>query len=691
MSGDGRPRAARWGSGPAVLGLLLAVVAAALGPMATPALAAGPTLSIVTTSTYDVRPTEHRVAVSVALSATSNLKDTKTRRYYIDRAYLAVIPSATNLKISGGSGKPTVSVSSRSATNLVLLIRFGAQLGAGKTTNLTLTFDIVDPGGAPDRALRISESLIRFEAWAFGTSGVPGSSVRVRFPGAYVASVGRGPLTGPTPDPDGSMAYASGSLATPSTFVADLAADRPGVLLDGRQSVAVGSRTVVLLIRSWPDDPAWRTSVTDLLVRGAPAIGAEVGLDWPMGPTLEVRETIARAGGDGSAGAVEGAGAFDASSGRLDIPYTADPTAILHGVAHGWFNASLVADRWAAEGFADYYAARAAQDIGVEIRSPAMTLEALSRSVPLNAWVVGGADDVFGYAAALQLARDVAARAGDDVMKAVWRDAAAGVGAYQPIVAAAQGAPAAPEPAVGTVDWRSLLDLLEAHAGRSFEGLWRAWVVRPADAALLDARASARKLYADAAATAAPWVLPRSIRDALRAWRFDDATAQLQDAMAVLGQRRDIARAAAAAGLTPPSALRGAFEGSDGLAAAAAEAVTEQAVIDRFDGVVAGEPLDPGIVARIGLIGEDPQAEIVAARGAFAAGDLDATVNHVDAAAAVWASADEVGRGRVVSGATLAFALSVLVWLAIVRRRRRRPRFGWSTVEGQRAAERRSR
>lgn len=691
MSGDTRPRAARRGSVPGVLALVLAFAVVASGPAVTPAAAAGPTLSIVTTSTYDVRPTEHRVAVTVAFSATSNLKDTKTRRYYVDRAYLAVIPSATNLAVSGGSGKPTVSVSSRSATNLVLLIKFGAQLAAGKTTNLTLTFDIVDPGGAPDRALRVSESLIKFEAWAFGTSGVPGSSVRVRFPGDYVAAVGRGPLTGPSPDPDGSMVYASGSLATPSTFVADLAADRPGVLLDGRQSVAIGSRSVVLLIRSWPDDPAWRTAVTDLLVRGTPAIAAEVGLDWPMGPTLEVRETIARAGGEGSQGAVEGAGAFDASAGRLDIPYTADPTAVLHGVAHGWFNASLVADRWAAEGFADYYAARAAHDIGIEIRSPAMTFEALARSVPLNAWVVGGAEDVFGYAAALQLARNVAARAGDDVLKAVWRDAAAGIGAYQPVVAEGQGSLAAPELVVGTMDWRSLLDLLEAHSDRSFDALWRAWVVRPADAALLDARASARKLYATAAAAAAPWVLPRSIRDAMRAWRFDDATAQLQDVMAVLGQRRDIARAAAAAGLNPPSALRRAFEGADGLAVAAAEAVTEQAVIDRFAGVVAAEPVDPGLVARIGLIGEDPQAEIVAARAAFAAGDLDATVNHVDAAGAVWAAADEVGRGRIVSGATLAFALSVLVWLAIVRRRRRRPRFGWSTVEGQRAAERRSR
>ena len=48
----------------------------------------------------------------------------------------------------------------------------GSQLGAGKSIALTLTFDIADPGGAPDRALRISPSLVLFSAWGIGATGV---------------------------------------------------------------------------------------------------------------------------------------------------------------------------------------------------------------------------------------------------------------------------------------------------------------------------------------------------------------------------------------------------------------------------------------------------------------------------------------------------------------------------------------
>ena len=104
------------------------------------------------------------------------------------------------------------------------------------------------------------------------------------------------------------------------------------------------------------------------------------------------------------------------------------------------------------------------------------------------------------------------------------------------------------------------------------------------------------------------------------------------------------------------------------LAAAAAEAVTEQAVIDVFSEVLAGEPTDPGAVTEIGLLGTDPQADIVAAREAFAAGDLDATVSRAQAARAIWAGADDIGGRRIISGATLAFAVVVLLWLLVQRR-----------------------
>lgn len=651
-------------AGPIVLATILATLALGVGALGVSA--ASPPVTLVAAATYDVLPGEHRVAVTARITARSTLKDSATRRFYSDRAYLAVPVAATNLRLAAATGKPSVSVSTRTAGSAILLLRFGAQLGAGKSIDLTLTFDIVDPGGAPDRPLRISSSLVLFSAWGIGTDGVAGSTVRVRLPDGYAASVAGGPLIGPETEADGHLIYASGSLTTPGTFTADIAADQPGGLVDGRRSASVGSQTVSLNMRAWPDDPDWRARVSDILLRGLPALENAIGVEWLMGPTLEIRETIPRA--QGAAGGVEGAGSFDTVAGRLDVPYTADPTTILHGAAHAWFNATLVGDRWIAEGFAGFATDEAGATLGIPVRSPVMTSEALGHATPLNAWVVGGPDDDFGYAASMQLARDINVSAGSEVLRAVWTDAAARIGAYQPHDPLIEGAVALPEVGAGPVDWRSLLDLLEDHSGRPFDGLWRTWVVRPADATLLDARADARALYAATVKAAAPWVLPRSVRDAMRTWQFDSATSELHGLMSVIDQRESIARAAAAAGLQPPASLRGVFEGTAGVGAAAAEAVTEQAVIDAFDAIVAGEPIDPSAVTQIGMIGADPLADVVAARAAFRAGDLDATISHAQSARAVWADAADVGGRRVISAATMAFAMVVLLWLLVRRR-----------------------
>ena len=655
---------------------MVAVLAAgAIGAPTT--LAASNPVKLVGQTTYAVVPDEHRLAVTVELTATSLLRDTTTRRYYVDRAYLAVYPTATNFRLAGPSGKPVVSVSSRSATNLVLLLKFGSRLGSGKSMALTLTFDIEDPGGAPDRSLRISPSLLSFPVWAYGSPGVPGSAVRVEMPAEYVASIGRGPLEGPVSNADGRVVYASKALASPAAFVADVLADRPGTLTDEQTTTNVEGGTVVLRIRAWPDDPDWAARVSDLLQRALPVLGSQIGLPWPTDAPLEVRETIARdENGVASITGRDNAAVFDPAAMRLDVPFTADASAVLHGVAHAWFNADLIADRWIADGFALLYAEQAGTAIDVPVDSPVL---GEAPPIPLNAWVVGSPDDDYGYGAALLLAREIAALAGDVALQQVWKDAAAGVSAYQPARAIDDAAAAHLERGAGRLDWRSLLDLLEARTDVSFEGLWRGRVIRWTDGSLLDARSAARGLYRETEAAAASWVLPRRIRDEMTAWQFDAAIADLLKAADVLGQRDDIEGAAAAIGLVPPAALRQAFEGTQGLDAAAAEAVTERAVIGAFTEIVNGRPQDPGPVTTVGLFGEDPDAEIAAARSAFAAGDLDATVRHAEAAKAIWAGAPDIGRGRVASAVGLGIAVLLLGWLIVSRIARwRRGRTGWT-------------
>ena len=91
-------------------------------------------------------------------------------------------------------------------------------------------------------------------------------------------------------------------------------------------------------------------------------------MPWPVDGPLVVEESLSR-GTDGYAGL------FDPAAPRIEVSYAASDAIILHELAHAWFNGGLVADRWAAEAFASYYAdvvADAAR-AGVERRSSPST------------------------------------------------------------------------------------------------------------------------------------------------------------------------------------------------------------------------------------------------------------------------------------------------------------------------------
>ncbi|MBF8290281.1 MAG: hypothetical protein HW391_1249, partial [Chloroflexi bacterium] len=497
---DGRARAAR----------ILAAIAMALGtawllPAAgsSPVGAAGPSLSFVTAARYAVLPDEGRVAVTVQITATNHLRDTVTRRFYFTEGYLSVMSGATNFAIRGATGSPTVAVSSRTASGAVLRIRFGSRLEAGESRNLALTFDLVDPGGAPERPLRISPSLVSFEAWAFGSGASAGSSVEVVVPEGYEVALARGPLTGPTVDDAGRQVFASGPLSAPLGFAVDVTADRPGGFVEGSRSATVGGTTVILRIRAWPDDPAWRARVADLMLASLPVLAEAIGSPWPLDGPLTVQESFTREA-DGAAGA------FNPEPPLVEVSYLASPDVVLHAAAHGWFNGRLVTDRWIAEGFARYYATTAAEALEIALDVPDSAAVSPHAALPLNAW--GGAgttedQDAYGYGASLALAREIAATVGDEALQAVWRAAAAGSPAYALGGGIRDADGGTPPP-----DWRALLDLLEEGAtgeqAATLEGLWRGRVARAADTALLDRRIAARSAYRALVAEAAPWALP---------------------------------------------------------------------------------------------------------------------------------------------------------------------------------------
>ena len=648
---------ARFGGAALVFSIGLSLLAG------TPAArAATPDLTLVTAATYDVEPAAGLVGVNTRIVATNHLHDTKTQRFFFTTAYLAVLPGTSGFKLTAPGAKSSVSVSSKTAGYSLLKLNFGTQLASGKSLVLTLHFDIRDAGGAPDRAVRISPSIVSFTAWAFATAGTPGSSVTVRFPAGYTVVVGRGPLSGPTKDSTGRAVWTSGPLTAPLTFIADFSADRPGDYSSRDLTLTIGATSAAVTLRSWPDDTAWRDRVGDLVTRGLPALGNVIGLDWPITGRLIVEEALVRNTGGY-------AGLFDPTAGRIQISYTASSGVVLHEAAHAWFNGHLVADRWAAEAFASYYADLAAAALKVKIASPVLTEALKASAIPLNAWGAVGttstSSEAYAYAASLAFARAAVARAGDK-LQAIWVRVASREGAYQP--------PSGTETLAGAPDWRGLLDLFEETTGTSFDDLWRLWIARPEDMALLDARAAARTAYAKAVADAGPWALPRSIRDAMRAWQFDVATQQMTAVEAVLAQRAQLQVAATSAGVTLPATLQGLFEGNGGIPVAAAEASAEQSTIEAIQQAAAAEPAAvaaaPSLFLSVGLLGSDPGAKLADARTAFAAGELSQAISEASDAAATWTSAASIGRTRIVSAGLLVLASLLLARMLWLRRRR---------------------
>ncbi|MGZ9160659.1 MAG: hypothetical protein ACXW4T_05785, partial [Candidatus Limnocylindrales bacterium] len=239
--------------------LLLAVVVA-LGLIAAPAgptaplevRAATPDLTIVGAARYDVQPSRKRIHVTVDLTLTNHLKDTKTRLYYFDDAPLDILPRASSIRVTTtAGGTPSVRITSQTKDYTRVRINLGQRLRSGKTAVYKLSFDLVDPGGVPARDLRVGDSLVSFPVWAFASDETPGSTVTVVFPAGYQITTEVGSFPPPTTTDDGRTIFRSGALSKPLDFFAYLVADRPGAYVESTVSTTVLDLPVDITLRAW--------------------------------------------------------------------------------------------------------------------------------------------------------------------------------------------------------------------------------------------------------------------------------------------------------------------------------------------------------------------------------------------------------------------------------------------------------
>jgi hypothetical protein len=675
--------------------LVVALLLTSLAPLAgvggrNDVLAAATDLTLVTDTTYVVQPSRNRVHVALDVKARNNTRETKARRFFFTHGFLAVLPGATNVEIKGPKGAKA-KVQRRTRDSTLLRIDFGSRLYSGKSRDFTVSFDLVDKGEPADRQLRVGPSLVTLPVWAHASNGAKGGTVTVRIPKGYEVAVENGRFQSTKTTADGTTELKTGSLSKPLDFFAFVSAQKPAEFVETPLAVPAGDETIELTLRGWKDDPAWSDRIGDLFTRSLPVLREEIGLPWPHERPLTVQEAASRTA-DGYAGL------FDPAANRVEVAYWADRLVVVHEAAHGWFNGSLLADRWANEGFAALYAGRAAEAIDAAGADPELTDGLKEHAIPLNSWAVtappgedegvgvgsapgddsaDAADDAteaYGHAASLALAKAIAERAGDDTLRAVWADAASGAGAYQPDAGLGAGATtdtAELESGSEAADWRTLLDLLEARTGQDFTDLWREWVVDPDQAALLAARATARASYARTLVLAGDWALPRSIRDALRAWDFDTAEGLMADARTVLTQRGAIQTMAASDGIELPDEMRSLFEAGR-LVDASARAEAERNAMVTIAGAEAAQSSETDPLTTIGMVGENPSADIARAREALAVGDLPATLDAADDAYRAWNGAWQEGRRRVLL--LIAVLATILVLGSAVANRLRHAR-----------------
>lgn len=659
-----------------------ALVLLGIAPAAFPGqvtLAADRGLVVVAQTRYEALPEQQRVHVTIDAVATSYTPNPVDGLAYYPGTSFAVQSGATHIAASSGGQSLDVSLDTSGTDFIGVTVTFAEGVFFQQSVAFRVTFDLPDPGGAPDRNLRISPSIVAFPIWAFGSPEEPGGSVTVILPGGFRPSVQGGPLVAST-GAGGEIILATASLPDPFAFFAYLSADRPGAFDDTLLTVQVGDKSAALKVRAWQDDPEWGTTMASLMTDGLPKLHELIGLPYPNPGTLTVEEAATSRLG-------EYAGVYNNLTGIIRVRYDADAYVGLHEAAHIWFNGDLFRDRWIGEAYAEFYGVEAATEIGATGDAFELTDALMANKIPLNDWGEIGAVELgveeYAYAATYHLAQLIFERTDLAGLRAVWLGAHNSEMAYQPANGGGD-----PEKGVEfhLEGWQQLLDLLDARAGANFDDLWTDWVVNPDEQRELEDRAVARQQYDAVVTEAATWNLPKDLRYAMGSWKFDDAETAMTSASAVLDSRKQIEHDAVDLHLTPPARLQELFERDGSLKAAQAEADLQ--IVALADIAAATDRLaeKETLLESIGLLGEDPDAGLASARDSYEADELHDASQDADRALADRTGAAEAGQTRVLVAGGGVIVLAGATFLTVRFRRSRPTGPGLEAAPGEAAA-----
>lgn len=649
-----------------------ALVLLAIAPAALPGrvvLAADRGLVVIAQTRYEALPEQQWVHVTIDAVATSYTPNPVDGLAYYPGTNFAVQAGATHIAASSGGNALDVSLDTSGSDFIGVTVAFAEGVFFQQSVEFRVTFDLPDPGGAPDRNLRISPSIVAFPIWAFGSAQEPGGSVTIILPSGFRPTVQGGPLV-PSTGTGGEIILATASLPDPFAFFAYLSADRAGAFDDTLLTVQVGNTAAAIKVRAWQDDPGWGTTMSELMTDGLPELHELIGLPYPNPGTLTVEEAATSRLG-------EYAGVYNNLTGIIRVRYDADAYVGLHEAAHIWFNGDLFRDRWIGEAYAEFYGVEAANAIGATGDAFDLTDALMANKIALNDWGEIGAVEIgveeYAYAATYHLALLIFERTDLAGLRAVWLGAHDGEMAYQPANASGDADKGVEFHLEG---WQQLLDLLDARAGANFDDLWAEWVVNPGEQRELEDRAVARDQYDSVVAEAGTWNLPKDLRYAMGSWKFDEAEAAMTSASAVLDAREQIEADAHTLRLTPPGQLQELFERDGGLKAAQAEADQQIEVLADIAAATDRLAEKESVLESIGLLGEDPDAQLASARDLYEADELHDASQDADQALADRTGAAEAGQTRVLVAGGGVVVLGGATFLTVRFRRRRTSRPG---------------
>ncbi len=441
----------------------------------------------------------------------------------------------------------------------VVDVEFNSNLRYDRTARIDLSYRML---GAPPRTaesfIRVNPAYVSFPIATYADDGL--ADVRVEVPAEwtldYVGSEFDDVRT------DGGLSVLEAvAIPVPSEF---------GVLFTARLDDRLASTPVTVgparfEIRAWPGDAAWLEFAQRSIGDGVPVLETLLDTPWPESNETDVIQA--------STPYLRGyAGFYDPEADVIEVGENLDLHTMLHELSHAWFNRSTISERWLSEGLADEVGARAVAALGDPLPDPADYDDpddpVVVDAFPLNTWgpplSLDLAAEYHGYRTSFVVIRALWDEIGEERMTELIAATLAGDRAYGPETGAVDGG--------GPVGWRAFLDLAE-QVGESdtLADLYREHIVTDAEADELTTRDGALVRFDELVERGGTWAPPEAVRSAMAGWRFDRAGDRIDEALAALDTRDELADTLGPLALEPADAIETEYQDTTDIGEVSAE------------------------------------------------------------------------------------------------------------------------